>query len=264
VSASAPTGERLNEQSDLFAIDKVRHLAAYAFAAERAIGARVLDFGCGSGYGAAELASPAKVVVGVDRYIPPVEDRRPGVTYVRADLEVAPLVASAFDLVVSFQVIEHLVDPTQYLRAIAGALAPGGAALISTPNILVSDRENPYHVHEYEADELRDRALEHFERVEMLGVGSGPAVAGYYEARLRNIRRIVRLDPLGLRKRLPEGLTNWLFAHLAVIVRAGIKRDEGMHAADLGDFPIAPVDAECLDLLAVCEQPRAQGRLGSM
>jgi hypothetical protein len=88
-------------------------------------------------------------------------------------------------------------------------------------------------------------------------------VAGYYEARLRNIRRIVRLDPLGLRKRLPEGLTNWLFAHLAVVVRAGIKRDEGMQEASLADFPIGPVDDRCLDLLAVCSGPRSQGRSGT-
>jgi len=252
---AAQTGERLNEESDLFEIDRLRHLAAYAFAKQRAQGARTLDFGCGSGYGAAELVGAARAVVGVDRFIPEARVRYEGVRYVQADLEQAPLRSERFDLVVSFQVIEHLLDPTRYLDAITGSLKPSGMALISTPNILQSDRENPFHVHEYAPEELRARLLEHFREVEMLGVGTSSNVSGYYQERLRRIRRIVRLDPLGLRRRLPRALVDWLFANSAVLVRRGIQSGSGLPDADLRDFPIASVDDDCLDLLAVCREP---------
>jgi 2-polyprenyl-3-methyl-5-hydroxy-6-metoxy-1,4-benzoquinol methylase len=260
VTPAAQTGERLNEESDLFEIDRLRHLAAYEFAKERARDARTLDFGCGSGYGAAELAEVAGIVVGMDRFVPEAQARYGGVRYLRADLKATPLRSGHFDLVVSFQVIEHLVDPSRYLEAIAEALAPNATALISTPNILKSDRENPFHVHEYAPEELRACLLGHFREVEMLGVGTSPAVANYYEERLHRIRRIVRLDPLGLRRHLPRSLVDWLFANLAVLVRRGIQTSSGFPDADIDDFPIAAVDDSCLDLLAVCREPIGRDR----
>ena len=72
----------------------------------------------------------------------------------RLNLNHLPLAGRSFDLVVSFQVIEHLEDPTRYVDAIADLLRADGLALVTTPNLLMSDGVNPYHVHEYEADEL--------------------------------------------------------------------------------------------------------------
>jgi len=254
------TGERLHEGSELFGVDLVRHRAAYRHAIETARregrGERVLDMGCGSGYGAAELAESLPRVVGVDRVPPDRHTRRAGLHFVRADLRAMPLRPRSFPMVVSFQVIEHLVDPAPYLTAIADALTADGVALVSTPNLLQSDRENPYHVHEYEADELRERLLGWFEEVEMLGVGATPPVAAYYDARLARIARITRLDVLGLRRRLPRGVIDWLFAKFALVVRRGIQQDTGLPEADFSDFPIAAADDRCLDLLAVCRRPR--------
>jgi len=158
---------------------------------------------------------------------------------------------------VSFQVIEHLDDPTLYLRAIARLLEPTGTVYLTTPNVLTSDGVNPWHVHEYEAGELRKLLLQHFAEVEMLGVGTGPRVAGYFEARLACIRRIMRLDPLGLRNLLPRSVVDWLFARFALLVRRGIAEDEGLPEASVADFPIGPATPTDIDLLAVCRKPRA-------
>jgi len=256
------TGERLHQGDPLFAIDLVRHRAAYAYAialAGREDSQRILDLGCGTGYGTHELADALPRTFAVDRISPDPAARHPRAGFIRADATRLPLRSAAFDMVVSFQVIEHLEDPVPYLETIARLLRPGGVAILTTPNLLESDRENPFHLHEYEADELGALLGGHFRAVEMLGVSARPEPKAYYDARLRRIRSIVRLDPLGLRNRLPRSLVDGLFAALAVVVRRGIQRSEGLPAVELEDFPILPAEADCLDLLAVCREPRSDG-----
>lgn len=253
------TGERLHEGSALFSVDIVRHRAAYAFAIERArdrSARRILDLGCGTGYGTAELAAAHGGVWAIDRIAPDREARHPAARFIRADAGAIPLLSRAFDLVVSFQVIEHLTDPGPYLDTIARLLAPGGVALLSTPNRQKSDGENPFHVKEYTAVELGTLLATRFASVEMLGVTATPAPMAYYEARLHRIRRIVRLDPLGLRRVLPRWLVEGLFGALAVVVRRGIQQRDGLPEVDLVDFPVRPATDDCLDLLAVCRDPR--------
>ncbi len=259
MTAASFTGERLHQGNELFHVDLARHRAAYRFAMEMATSARVLDLGSGSGYGTAELANGTSSIVGVDLIVPDPSARQSPACYVRADLNGLPLASAAFDLVVSFQVIEHLHDPTEYLKSITQLLSPGGTALITTPNRLTSDGENPYHVHEYVADELEECLRGHFRKVEMRGVGATPPVARYLEDRLRRIRRITRLDPLRLRERLPRGLVEWLFARLAIFVRRGIRRGEGLPEVTWHDFPIGPAEASCVDLLAICREPTRFG-----
>jgi SAM-dependent methyltransferase len=260
VSGLLFTGERLHADDPLFAIDLVRHRAAYAFAISLAGSEThgcILDLGCGTGYGTRELADALPRVFAVDRIAPDAGARHPRCSFIRADAAHIPLQNAAFDMVVSFQVVEHLDDPGPYLQALARLLRPGGVALLSTPNRLESDGENPFHVREYEADDFAALLGHYFGAVEMLGVSATPGPKAYYDARLRRIRAIVRLDPLRLRHRLPRRLVDRLFAILAVVVRKAIQRGEGLPPADLEDFPIRAAEPHCLDLLAVCRLPRA-------
>ncbi len=252
------TGERLHQGSALFGVDLMRHRAAYAYAIQRAKrpqSRRILDLGCGTGYGTAELADALPQVVAIDRISPDPAARHAAAHFVRADLNAIPLAPRSFDMVVSFQVIEHLEDPTFYLDAIARLITPEGCALITTPNLLTSDGENPFHVHEYTAGELTRYLSRHFREVEILGVTAAPEPMAYYEARLRRIRTLVRIDPLGLRRVLPRRLIDWLFGRLAVVVRRGIQQSQGLPDVTLDDFPIVPADDRCLDLLAICRGP---------
>jgi SAM-dependent methyltransferase len=253
------TGERLHAGDDLFGVDLARHRAAYAFAIERgrelAPGGRVLDLGSGSGYGTAELARSLPAVCGLDRVAADARWRGSGAHYLRADLRGIPLAPSSFELIASFQVIEHLEDPTVYLEAMARLLTPTGTALITTPNLATSDGVNPFHVHEYEAAELERCLRCHFGDVQMWGVGVGPKVADYFEQRLRRIRLIMKIDPLRLRDRLPSGLIEWIFGRLALVVRRDIAKGDGIPEASIDDFPIGPADPSNIDLLAVCREP---------
>jgi 2-polyprenyl-3-methyl-5-hydroxy-6-metoxy-1,4-benzoquinol methylase len=250
------TGERLDASHGLYAADLARHRAAYDFAASRVGAGRVLDLGCGTGYGSAELARTGARVTGLDRVAAARESRGSGARFVRGELGGLPFAPASFDVVLSFQVIEHLLDPTDYLREITRVLRPSGTLLLSTPNLLQSDRENPYHVHEYAAQELEAALSRWFGAVEMLGVFAFGPAARFQAERMRRIRRITRLDPLGLRRRLPRGLVEWLFARLSLLVRIGAKRGGAVEPVGVEHFRIAPVDLACLDLLAVCRAPR--------
>jgi SAM-dependent methyltransferase len=253
------TGERLHANDPLFGIDLLRHRAAYREAIRRATrrGAqRVLELGSGTGYGAAELAAAGLRVVAVDRVAPLASARRSTAAFVRGDLGASPIRHAGFDLVVSFQVIEHLDDPAPYLDTLAGSLDDSGEALVSTPNALFSDGENPFHVHEYTAAELEHLLRSRFDEVEMLAVSARGEALAYHEARLARIRRIVRLDPFRLRRLLPSTIVAPLFAGLARLVRRGLHADRTAPRIELDDFPVEPAHARCLDLLALCRGPR--------
>lgn len=146
------------------------HRARYAFAARLAAGKRVLDAGCGAGYGSALLAEEAASVTGIDvapeAIVYATEHyAAAGVRYLEGSCSAMPLPDAAFDLVVSFEVIEHLADWQAFLLECRRVLAPDGVLLLSTPNrdTYAEARRlsgpNPFHAHEFDFDEFR-QALE--------------------------------------------------------------------------------------------------------
>ncbi len=252
------TGERLHPDDALFGVDLAQHRAAYRFALGRARGRRVLELGSGAGYGAAELAREGLAVTALDRVAPLRASRVDGARYVRADVAALPLRARSFELVVSFQVIEHLDDPAPYLEAMARMLAADGEALITTPNLLTSLGVNPYHVREYTGEALAQLLSRYFAEVDVRGVGASQPVRRYLAARRARIERILRLDPFRIRNWLPRGLVERLFALLAVVVRRGVRRDDALPDVGWQDFPVGahgPAPDDCVDLLAVCRRP---------
>jgi SAM-dependent methyltransferase len=159
------TGERvIPGQVDADLLNE--HLARYAFAARLARGKRVLDAGCGAGYGAADLAQSALSVVGADIAAEAVTFAReryrlPYLEFEQASCTALPHRDGAFDLVVAFEVIEHLPAWRDFLLEVRRVLAPTGQFIVSTPNKLYyaeSRRRagaNPFHAHEFEFDEFR-------------------------------------------------------------------------------------------------------------
>src|SRR5205085_1595172 len=88
------------------------HVARYSFAARMAGGRRVLDAGCGSGYGSAELARHAREVVGIDVSQQAIDYALahypdPKIRFETASCSRVPASAESFDLVVAFEIIEH-------------------------------------------------------------------------------------------------------------------------------------------------------------
>lgn len=248
------TGERLPGASGDFAVDLARHLAAYQFVRDRAEGRIVLDAGCGEGYGAALLAEVAQRVVGIDRpeAVRVAAARHPRVDFRPLDLVRLDELDERFGLVVSFQVIEHLPDPVGFLGLLAARLAPGGEVVVTTPNRLMSVSENPYHLREWTAPELRTLVAPVLPQARLLGVHGSARVLAYERARGAQVRRLLRWDPLGLRRLLPDAVVHTVFPRLARLVRRRLRQDGA--AAEVGpeDFTVSANDLEtALDLMVV-------------
>ena len=155
------------------------HWHRYHFALPLAAGRRVLDIACGEGYGSSLLATRAASVLGVDVSADTLAQarRRYGETanleYREGRCEAIPCDDASVDLLVSFETLEHIAEPERLLDEARRVLAPGGLALISTPNREVySDRSgyrNPYHVREFYRDEFAAMLQARFDGVAVFG-----------------------------------------------------------------------------------------------
>jgi SAM-dependent methyltransferase len=163
-----------------------RHEVVYERLAGRCADRDVLEAGCGEGYGADLIADVARRVIGLDydeSAVVHVRARYPRVEMLHGNLAELPLPDAAVDVVVNFQVIEHLWDQGQFVAECFRVLRPGGALLISTPNRITfsAGRDtpiNPFHTRELNAAELTALLTTAGFAVEaMLGVFHGSRLA---------------------------------------------------------------------------------------
>ena len=157
--ASAEIPERFVPDEMRGQLVAAEHLARYTWACGFCRGKRVLDAGCGSGYGSAMLAQEAREVIAIDRSDAALELTRAAVPSSVicevGDVTELRFEDDSFDVVVCFEVIEHVEQQDRVLDEFARVLRPGGRLIVSSPNRSRYVPGNPHHVHELTRDELQ-------------------------------------------------------------------------------------------------------------
>jgi SAM-dependent methyltransferase len=160
-----PTGERVIPAVHAEELVYAEHVARYRLAAKFARGRRVLDAGAGEGYGVAMMrAAGAASIVGVDIDDDAVAHAREtyGAEFIKGDIAALPYPDKSFDLVVCFETIEHVSDPTKALTEVRRVLTDDGLLIISTPNRDEYLVENEFHEREYSPEEFDGLLSEQF------------------------------------------------------------------------------------------------------
>lgn len=152
------------------------HVERYKLAQRYAAGRRILDIACGSGYGTRMLREcTEKEVIGADLSADALEYaaaryRVPGIRWVQADAEGFSSF-DEFDMVVSFETIEHLADPARFVARVFDGLPPDGIFCVSAP-VVETAKLDRFHLHDFTAQQLRDLVTGvGFEIVEELSTG---------------------------------------------------------------------------------------------
>lgn len=160
------------------------HIQRYEFVAQYIpTGSRVLDAGCGVGYGAAHLADKGAVLVtAVDISSEAIRlgrqhfDRKQ-ILWIQEDCHTLTEASrhGPYNVICILENIEHLSSPEMFLSRSADLLSPNGYLMLSTPNRSISDYlrvsestqipANPYHHREYTYTELIDLLRQYFRKI---------------------------------------------------------------------------------------------------
>lgn len=100
----------------------------------------LLEIGTGSGYFLSFIHAefPRATLTGIEydpRLLGVTKDKVPFANCVEGNAELFDFGSEKFDVIVSFQVIEHLYDPSAMLERVKNHLKPNGIFIVTTPNL---------------------------------------------------------------------------------------------------------------------------------
>jgi SAM-dependent methyltransferase len=179
-------------------------------AAEAYVFGDVLEVGCGEGRGIDLIINKAASYTALDKIesaLAVLRKKYPSGKFISGNIPpFTGIKDNSYDRLFSFQVIEHIKDDFAFLQEIHRVLKPGGIAMLTTPNRLLSLSRNPWHIREYTAAELTEIAKKIFPIVEMKGIAGNEKVMQYHERNRKSVQRIMKWDVLNLQHRLPARL----------------------------------------------------------
>jgi 2-polyprenyl-3-methyl-5-hydroxy-6-metoxy-1,4-benzoquinol methylase len=244
------TSERTNNLSYINNYVFQRHLFAYkAISKDHLLGKKVLELGCGEGYGM-ELLSPY-----TDQYLA-VDKKRPAISF-NSKMQfrqcqlpyLSHIDNNSFDTIICFQVIEHIKNDHLLLKEIKRVLKPGGSLYLTTPNRLTSLTRNPFHIREYRPAQMQFLITHHFETCSVKGIYGNNTVMKYYRENKKAVERITRYDVLNLQYHLPAFLLKGIYSLLNNYNRFTLARKTPDITASINydDFYLDELAETCLD-----------------
>ena len=217
----------------------------------------VLEVGCGEGRGIDVLKKKARSFTAVDKIKTVIEKLKEKHSSARfLSMNIPPLSGledNAYDLVVSFQVIEHIKDDVSFLKEIYRVMRPGATALLTTPNRRLTLTRNPWHIREYVAEELETIARKIFSEVSVKGIAGNNKVMTYYEENKKSVKRFTRWDILGLQHKLPAGILRIPYEILNRLNRNRLQQSgsELVRSIRHEDYLVTEDPEQALDLLLI-------------
>ena len=160
------------------------HTSRYAFATKYIQGKTVLDIACGTGYGSRILKTQgnAQKVIGIDISPEAVAFARSrykldSIEFMIGSITDISLQSNCFDVVVSFETIEHVNEQEKALLELIRVLKNGGVLIISTPNrklsspgkSILAHPDNPFHLIEYTKEEFISFLSDYTKVIEIYG-----------------------------------------------------------------------------------------------
>ena len=231
----------------------------------------VVDVGCGIGAETERLSAPERFVIGADystetvRLAASTYATRPAddgpLRFLAADGAVLGLRGGSVDYVVSSHIIEHFVNPALHAIELARVLRPDGTALIITPNA-PADFENPFHVYLFEPEHLVSLLSLCFDDVTCFGIDGDDVLKADFAARRARGDRLLRLDRLGLRKRIPHRTYVWAYERILPLTYKVLgQKSSGIGSGiDASHFSLRDdVQRDTPVLFAVARKPRIAG-----
>jgi 2-polyprenyl-3-methyl-5-hydroxy-6-metoxy-1,4-benzoquinol methylase len=235
------TGERIlptkeGETSLVYA----RHRFAYQYVSQFVAGKEVVDIGCGTGYGCSLLSEKSERILGIDYDASAVDYCQKN--YGKSNIEFRNINACSlklneqFDVAISFQVIEHIADLSEFIQRIKNVVRPNGTIFISTPNVRKTEKtDNPFHCNEMDYGRFNSLLSQNFDQFKVFGVTHASP------NKLRSLIQLLHLYRLG-----------------RVLKRNSKIKRIATNAMGLTQFRIieTEIDKNAIDLLAVCTNVR--------
>jgi SAM-dependent methyltransferase len=166
--------------------------------------------------------------------------------------------SGSFDTICSSHIIEHFTMPEFHVTELARVCADDGTVFILTPN-RPADFENPFHVYLFEADELTSLLGLFFDDVQMLGLEGDDVLKADFAARRTRGEKLLRLDALKLRHRIPRSWYVWTYEHVLPVVYGALGSEVNGIGSGLDDshfFPTTQIASTTPVLFAIARSPR--------
>lgn len=242
----------------------LKHVALYEYAKKLSPPKRILDLGCGEGYGAGILASAARLVIAADYSTEAVlhaarKYAAENVVFVVCDAQHLPFRPDVFDMVVSFEVIEHLALVRRYLEEIERVLTATGFCLVSTPNRLLrllpfQKPWNRFHLREYDFRGFEQVLGAVFQQVRVCGVTAIPAVLDIEKRRVKQ-NPFIAYPRMVAHLLLPRSVYGRLKPPKLEVIASTPRIDFEQGSFSAEDFELSEGDLKnCITLVAICEQ----------
>jgi len=249
------TSSKINSDKPLFQ----RTLKAYHIVSP-CIHGNVLEIGCGEGYGVELLYKNADQLTLIDKSsytLKNIKENYPKVTIIQEKIPpLSQLESNSFDVVVSFQVMEHIKDAELYLKEIHRVLKPTGKAYISTPNASKTFVKNPWHYKEYTFEELSKMFQNIFSKATIQAIQGNEKTDVYYSLNQKSVARFLRFDVFNLVNRMPSWLLKIPYEIANRVNRKKLlHKNQGLvNSITLDDYSLAAHSEMTLDFFCTLEK----------